>query len=205
MNGTGTAPARTVWSEPSEAAVPLRAGGSTIGLIHERSTAAGPIDHDRLLLLGRLADQIALVVQAARLRERQEETLQRLRELDDMKSDFVAITSHELRTPLAAIRGFVNTLRRRLDELSGDETREFLGIVDQQTDRLIRLVEDLLVVSRIEAGKIALHPEPIAPRSFLTGVVTGMGERAPRIETRLDPGLPDLFLADPQQKLTRHR
>lgn len=188
-----------MWSEPSEAAVPLRAGASTIGLIHERHTAAGSIDRDRLLLLGRLADQIALVVQAARLRERQEETLQRLRELDDMKSDFVAITSHELRTPLAAIRGFVNTLRRRLDELSDDETREFLGIVDQQTDRLIRLVEDLLVVSRIEAGKIALHPEPIPPRSFLAGVVTGMGEQASRIETRLDPGLPTLFLADPQR------
>lgn len=188
-----------LWADPSEAVVPLRASGSLIGLLHERNTTSGAIDRERLLVLGRLADQIALVVQAARLRERQEETLQRLRELDEMKSDFVAITSHELRTPLAAIRGFINTLRRRLDELSGDETREFLEIVDQQTDRLIRLVEDLLVVSRIEAGKITLHPEPVEPASFLDEVVTGMGEHAPRIDKRLHPGLPSVFLADPQR------
>ena len=92
-----------------------------------------------------------------------------------MKSDFVAITSHELRTPLAAIRGFVNTLRRRLDELSGDETREFLEIVDQQTDRLIRLVEDLLVVSRIEAGKLSLVAEPVVVSELLDGVTQRAG------------------------------
>jgi two-component system phosphate regulon sensor histidine kinase PhoR len=177
----------------------LRAEGSLIGLLHERSTTPGAIDRERLLLLGRLADQVGLVVQAARLRASQEETLQRLRELDEMKSDFVAITSHELRTPLAAIRGFINTLRRRLDELSGAETREFLEIVDQQTDRLIRLVEDLLVVSRIEAGKITFHPEPIEPGPFLERIVTGMGEHASRIEVSAHEGLPGAMLVDPQR------
>ena len=188
-----------VWEEPAEAVVPLRAEGSLIGLLHERSATPGAIDRERLLLLGRLADQIGLVVQAARLRARQEETLQRLRELDEMKSDFVAITSHELRTPLAAIRGFINTLRRRLDELTGEETREFLEIVDQQTDRLIRLVEDLLVVSRIEAGKITFHPEPVEPGPFLERIVTGMGEHAPRIEVTAHEGLPGAMLVDPQR------
>jgi signal transduction histidine kinase len=188
-----------LWDDPPEAVVPLRAEGNLIGLLHERSDTPGGLDRERLLLLGRLADQIGLVVQAGRLRERQEETLRRLRELDEMKSDFVAITSHELRTPLAAIRGFINTLRRRLDELSGDETREFLEIVDQQTDRLIRLVEDLLVVSRIEAGKITLHPEPVDPARFLELVVTGMGNHADRIEVRTGPGLPEGMLVDPQR------
>jgi signal transduction histidine kinase len=188
-----------VWEDPAEAVVPLRAEGSLIGLLHERSATPGAIDRERLLLLGRLADQVGLVVQAARLRARQEETLQRLRELDEMKSDFVAITSHELRTPLAAIRGFINTLRRRLDELTGDETREFLEIVDQQTDRLIRLVEDLLVVSRIEAGKITFHPEPVEPGPFLERIVTGMGEQAHRIEVTAHEGLPGAMLVDPQR------
>ncbi len=188
-----------VFDDPAEAVIPLRAEGSLIGLLHERSSTPGAIDRERLLLMGRLSDQIGLVVQAARLRARQEETLQRLRELDEMKSDFVAITSHELRTPLAAIRGFINTLRRRLDELSGAETREFLEIVDQQTDRLIRLVEDLLVVSRIEAGKITFHPEPVEPGPFLERIVTGMGEHRSRIEIRPHEGLPGAMLVDPQR------
>ena len=59
-----------------------------------------------------------LVLESARLRADQEATVNRLRELDQMKSDFVAITSHELRTPLAGIRGFVDMLRRRGAELS---------------------------------------------------------------------------------------
>jgi len=140
-----------------------------------------------------------MVIQAALLRARQEETLRRLRELDEMKSDFVAITSHELRTPLAAIRGFVNTLRRRLPELSPEEVQEFLGIVDQQTGRLIRLVEDLLVVSRIEAGKIAFSPEPIESRPFLETLVVGLGEARSRVELRIDPTLTDRIMVDPHR------
>lgn len=127
-----------------------------------------------------------------------EEAARRMRELDQMKSDFVAITSHELRTPLAAIRGFVNTLIRRIDRLSPEEVREFLGIVDHQTDRLIHLVEDLLVVGRIEAGKLGFDPEQLRPEAFLDQVIHGLGDGASRV--RLDPGadVPD-FVADPNR------
>ena len=75
-----------------------------------------------------------------------------------MKTDFVAITSHELRTPLAGIRGFVDMLLRRAQELSPAEREEFLRIVLVQTDRLIHIVDDLLVVSRIEADALVLEP-----------------------------------------------
>jgi signal transduction histidine kinase len=184
---------------PAEAVVPLKVSGEVIGVLHERASAAGAIDRERLLLLGRVADQIGLVVQAVRLRARQEETLRRLTELDEMKSDFVAITSHELRTPLAAIRGFINTLRRRLDELTGDETREFLEIVDQQTDRLIHLVEDLLVVSRIEAGKLSVVSEPVVVSELLDGVTHGLGDEAGRIRRIDSADLPTVILADGQR------
>ena len=106
--------------------MPLRARDAVIGILHERGNVAGSIDRDRLLQLGRLADQVSLVVQAARLRAKQEEMLIRLRELDELKSDFVAITSHELRTPLTAVRGFVDALRRRHAELSVEEVQEYL-------------------------------------------------------------------------------
>jgi signal transduction histidine kinase len=183
----------------SEAAAPLTVGDEVIGVLFERRDPPDAIDQERLGLLTRLAHQVALVVRAAQLHARQEETLQRLRELDEMKSDFVAITSHELRTPLAAVRGFVNTLRRRLGELSPEEVEEFLGIVDQQTDRLIRLVEDLLVVSRIEAGKIAFHPESIDAPAFLEGVVQGLGEGTRRVEVFCDPTTPERMFVDPHR------
>lgn len=138
--------------------------------------------------------------EAERARDRAwlaEEAARRLQELDEMKSDFVAITSHELRTPLAAIRGFVNTILRRIDQLTADEVREFLTIVDHQTDRLIHLVEDLLVVSRIEAGKLGFDPQPVDPAAFLAHVVRGLGEGASRVRVESDE-LPT-FVADPNR------
>jgi signal transduction histidine kinase len=185
-------------ADPPEGIVPLKVGNDAIGLLHERASDPSSMDRERLLVLGRLADQISLVAQAARLRARQEETVRRLKELDEMKSDFVAITSHELRTPLAAIRGFVNTLRRRLDQLSPEEAQEFLAIVDTQTDRLIRLVEDLLVVSRIEAGKLTLRAEEVELATLVEQVLRGL-EGGDRVVVERDPRTPDTLLVDPQR------
>jgi signal transduction histidine kinase len=183
-----------------EAVVPLRVRGEVIGVIHERSRS-GPLDRERFLLLGRLADQIALIVQSARLGARQEETLQRLRELDEMKSDFIAITSHELRTPLSAVRGFVDMLRRRGEDLAPEETEEFLGIIALQTDRLIRLVEDLLVVTRIEAGKLALDPGEVRTEAVLDQLVHGLGEDGARVRMRLGTDAPEVLVVDSQRLL----
>jgi signal transduction histidine kinase len=186
-------------TEPTrEVAVPLRVGSHPVGVLHRRETSSQILLED-LRMLAALADQIALVVQAALLRDRQEETLRKLRELDEMKSDFVAITSHELRTPLAAVRGFVNTLRRRMDDLSPEETQEFLGIIDRQTDRLIRLVEDLLVVSKIEAGKLIFEPEAIEPVAFCERVVQGLGDEGARVTLRVQDGLPERIVVDPHR------
>ena len=170
-----------------------------IGILHERGNEAGSIDRDRLLLLGRLADQVSLVVQAARLRAKQEEMLIRLRELDELKSDFVAITSHELRTPLTAVRGFVDALRRRHAELSVEEVQEYLTIIHVQTDRLIRLVEDLLLISRIEAGKLTFMPHPVNTDNLLTEACHGLGELGARVETLVEPGAPSELVVDGQR------
>jgi signal transduction histidine kinase len=185
--------------DPAEAVVPLRARDAVIGILHERGNVPGSIDRDRLLQIGRLADQVSLVVQAARLRARQEEMLIRLRELDELKSDFVAITSHELRTPLTAVRGFVDALRRRHAELSVEEVQEYLTIIHVQTDRLIRLVEDLLLISRIEAGKLTFMPHPVNTTNLLTEACQGLGELGPRVETLIDPDAPSELIVDGQR------
>jgi PAS domain S-box-containing protein len=79
-----------------------------------------------------------------------------LRELEQAKSDFVSTVSHELRTPLTSIKAYTATLRRRDVEFDDNTKQEFLQVVEEETDRLTRLVSDILDVSRIESGRLEL-------------------------------------------------
>ncbi|HJP66846.1 MAG TPA: histidine kinase dimerization/phospho-acceptor domain-containing protein, partial [Actinomycetota bacterium] len=144
----------------AEMAAPLRIGEEVIGVVDVQGRSESAFDDAALGLLTRLADQIALLIHSSRLHAQQKETLERLRELDQMKSDFVAIASHELRTPLTAIHGYVTTLARRFDALDAQEVRRFLDTISRQSERMARLVEDLLLVSRIEAGTVRIHLLP---------------------------------------------
>ncbi|MCE9558087.1 MAG: GAF domain-containing protein [Armatimonadetes bacterium] len=78
-----------------------------------------------------------------------------IKNIERMKSSFVAMASHELRTPLTAIKGFSSTLLEGVDDdmFEKEEQKEFLGIVVHECDRLRRLIDDLLNTSRIEAGE----------------------------------------------------
>ncbi len=83
----------------------------------------------------------------------------RLRELDRLKDEFVALVSHELRTPLTSITGYLELV---LDDSElVPEHRRFLEVVDRNADRLLRLVSDLLLVAQIESGKLVLEPQDV--------------------------------------------
>jgi len=181
----------------AEAASPLRIGDEVIGVLDVQTWGQFQTPEATLDVLSRLADQIALVVHSADLRAQQQQTLERLSELDRMKSDFVAITSHELRTPLTAIRGFVKTMMRNADRLTPAEMHDFLQIVDRQSHRLARLVEDLLMASKIEAGQLAISPEPVAPVTFIGNLMASFGDGADRIQLRVASDMPELMVLDP--------
>lgn len=85
----------------------------------------------------------------------------RLAELDQLKTDFVSMVSHELRTPLGLIKGYTGTLLRPDVALDADTRREFLQVIDDETDRLTELVTNLLDMSRIEAGTLRIDPRPL--------------------------------------------
>ena len=85
-----------------------------------------------------------------------EETADGLRELDRLKDQFVATVSHELRTPLTSIHGYLELVLEAGSDAVADEQREFLSIVNRNTNRLRRLVDDLLLVSEIDAGRLNL-------------------------------------------------
>jgi signal transduction histidine kinase len=173
----------------SEMAAPLRIGDDVIGVVDVQSRAEGGFDDAALGLLTRLADQITLLIHRARLHAQQRETLERLRELDQMKSDFVAIASHELRTPLSAIHGYVTTLARRWERLSPEESRRFLDTISRQSERMARLVEDLLLVSKIEAGTIRINALQVTVAAVLDGTVESLGpEERSRVRLELSDG-----------------
>jgi len=105
-----------------------------------------------------------------------------------MKSDFVAITSHELRTPITSIRGFIKTLLRNKERLSLEQVGSFMEIIDRQSARLARLVEDLLFVSRIEARTLRLSMEEVELDRFMKEAVESFGpDGKTRVELRTEP------------------
>ena len=81
---------------------------------------------------------------------------ERLRELDRLKDEFIALVSHELRTPLTSIRGYTELLLDGEAGELGDEQRQFLGVVERNAHRLLHLVGDLLFLAQVEAGKLVL-------------------------------------------------
>ena len=84
-------------------------------------------------------------------------------ELNAAQSRFISNVSHELRTPLFNIKSYVETLHDLGDQLSADEQKEFLGVANDETDRLTRLVNDVLDLSRLESGR-TVQFEPICLR-----------------------------------------
>ena len=118
--------------------------------------------------------------------------------LERMKTDFVATASHELRSPLTSIKGFVELLER--SDALGPREREFVDVVLQSTDRLVELVNDLLDVARLEAGRMEIHPRLFDVGEVIQEVSRLLGPRVADKEQKLfldlPPGLPKV-LADP--------
>ncbi len=94
--------------------------------------------------------------------------LDRLRRLDQMKSEFVANVSHELKTPLTSIKAYTEAL---MGMVSGDQALQFLRVVDEESDRLIYLINDLLNVSRIQSGRMRMDFALAKPRAVAEEVL----------------------------------
>ena len=98
----------------------------------------------------------------------------RLTELDGLKDDFIAIVSHELRTPLTSIRSFSEILLDNPD-LSEEERAEFLGIVVRESERLTRLINDVLDLSKIESGRMDWQVSAVDIRVVVEDAVASIG------------------------------
>jgi signal transduction histidine kinase len=107
------------------------------------------------LVLVRMVELVRRQEAAGSREQALRETTDRLLHLDQLKDQFIATVSHELRTPLTSIHGYLDLLIEDAEELT-EEQRKFLSIAERNTGRLRRLVEDLLLVSELDAGKLTL-------------------------------------------------
>ncbi|MCC7281126.1 MAG: histidine kinase [Acetobacteraceae bacterium] len=126
----------------------------------------------------------------------------RLQELDKMKDDFMATVSHEIRTPLTSIRSFSEILRDNPD-LDTDQRQEFVGIIAQESERLSRLINDILDLAKMEAGttewQIAPHrPAPILERALAATSGLFAGAQGTRLEADIADDLPEVAV-DPDR------
>ena len=189
--------------------IPLFHEGRFVGKISIANKPGGLSEND-VRLVTVFAAQVAVVIQNAHLYRRLQESAAqleakvhertaeleatyrrleashaRLREVDQLKSDFLGNVSHELRTPLAAVKGYVDNL---LDGVAGpltDKPRHYLGRVRDNTDRLGRMVSDLLDLTRIEAGKIELIPQALPVADLVADAVDGLRHIADERRVRL--------------------
>jgi signal transduction histidine kinase len=164
--------------------VPIVRHGTGIGLVEVDSTevdAFSAADEDLLAsVVGVLAGHVELAAH--------HDVQQRANAL---REAFIGVISHELRTPITTIYGLARVLRQRGHELAPEVQSQSIVDIEAESDRLYRLVEDLLVLSRAESGRVEFEAEPISVGRLVQRIVDAESERRPerRFEVRQPPGL----------------
>jgi two-component system, OmpR family, phosphate regulon sensor histidine kinase PhoR len=114
------------------------------------------------------------------------------RQLEQLKSDFIATVSHELRTPIAAVHGAAKTLEREDVVFTDDVRRRILAVISEQSERLVNLVSDILLTSQVESGQLVLASEQVDVSDLARGVVEAAQMHAPEglsVELAAPPSL----------------
>jgi signal transduction histidine kinase len=154
---------------------PLSSDDQLLGIVTvaDRLDDFSTFDHDDLGLFQTLANHAAVALRNSLLIERLERALARETEMGRLKDEFVATVSHELRTPLTNVQASVKTLLRRDVRFTPAEQHEFLLAADRHTDRLKRLIEDILFAARVETEEPLSRP---TQEIGLAGLITRLVE-----------------------------
>ncbi len=152
-------PALVQWAETQLA--------GAIGSASARVMVASVVEEEALAI----DDVLHIVEEASALRQRNEE----LQSLDRLKDDFMSSVTHELRTPLASIRALTELMRDEPD-MEGAQRQQFLGLVVAESERLTRLVNQVLDMAKIESGHAEWHASDVDLGALLEQAVQSMGE-----------------------------
>lgn len=155
----------------AELAIPLQVGEKLIGVLDVHSANPTTFTKDEISILETLGAQIGIAIQNARAFKEQQETAERLKEIDKLKTQFLANMSHELRTPLNSIIGFSRVILKGIDGPLTDLQKTDLTSIHNSGQHLLSLINNILDLSKIEAGKMELNFEEIEIEPIIKSVM----------------------------------
>ena len=151
--------------------VPLISGPNVLGTINIGSKQFNLYDSQDENLTFQMASLLSAAIENQSLYSEQEATVKRLRELDELKSSFLANMSHELRTPLNSVIGFTDVMLEGLDGPLTDDMETDLKIIQSNGHHLLNLINEILDMAKIEAGRMELDLQQLNLHDMLSDVV----------------------------------
>jgi signal transduction histidine kinase/CheY-like chemotaxis protein len=156
----------------SEIGIPLKLAENIIGSLDIQSTQVNAFTTDEIQVLQILADQIAVAIENARAYEIAQEAVEEMKEVDRVKTQFLANMSHELRTPLNSIIGFSRVILKGIDGPINDTQKQDLSAIYNSGQHLLSLINNILDLSKIEAGKMELNVTEINMTDIVNSVMS---------------------------------
>ena len=156
----------------AETAIPLQIGNRIIGALDIQSTEVDAFSEDDIAILQLLADQVAVGIDNARSYNLAQQAVEEMREVDRLKSQFLANMSHELRTPLNSIIGFARVILKGIDGPITELQQQDLTAIFNSGQHLLGLINDVLDLSRIEAGKMDLTFDEVNIIELISSVMS---------------------------------
>ncbi|HET7376705.1 MAG TPA: ATP-binding protein, partial [Anaerolineae bacterium] len=181
----------------SEFIVPIRQGELLLGALNLESTEFNAFGEADQRLLEALADQAAVAIANARSYEAERQAVERIREVDRLKTQFLANMSHELRTPLNSIIGFSRVIMRGIDGPVTELQAADLQSIYSSGQHLLSLINNILDISKIEAGKMELAKEQVdlreITRSVMSTAIALVKDKNIRLEQEIPDDLPPVI------------
>lgn len=172
----------------SEMAVPMLIGNALVGVLDVQASVTNRFDEHDMQIKTMLGAQIAVAIQNANMYQKQVEAVEQLREVDRLKSEFLASMSHELRTPLNSIIGYSQLMIDGVDGEMPEEAIEDLQAIHSSGHHLLSIINDILDLAKIEAGRMEMDLQPAQFRPIADEVyrMTNVLVQNKPVEMRLD-------------------